>query len=488
MQLFFAGSSRFAKIRVYVAGLSVVLAAMLVTVWAAEKSKSSKSKSRKTASAKAPSAKTKSTDETSKQPKELSPAFSAAKDTAPERIFLTLTAQPATAQAVSWRMRPTSRTVQAAILPAPAGPIKADAATTVAAEIERLVYGNGETLFHASVEFRNLKPATLYAYRVGDGKVWSEWNHFRTASNNTAPFRFIYLGDVQNGILSEASRVLRDAVLKAPDARFIVHAGDLVTDPFDDQLWYEWYAAPGWVYRSVPSLPVPGNHDVGNKGADKVWRPQFCLPLNGPAGMEELAYWVDYQGVRFVAFDGNSYSSETQIAWLEKVLANNPCAWTIVVMHQPVYSTGNDRDSTRRRELLMPLFDKYGVDLVLQGHDHTYGRTPKIRANRIVEPAEAGTIYAVSVVGTKMYKINPESRPFMARLAGNVQLFQVVSVSDQALTYEAYSADGKLFDAFELQRTGPKRTRLIDRAPKDEHPRESDFWTEKDAEKDRRRD
>lgn len=412
------------------------------------------------------------------RPDKLSKVFSAADDMAPERVFLALTAEPATSQAVSWRTWPTSNTLQAQIIASPGGPIKESEADVVKAVVESIVYGNGQMMYHAGVVFEDLKPSTRYAYRVGDGKTWSEWNHFRTADKKPTPFRFIYMGDQQNNIKSQWSRVIRDAMLKAPDARFIVNAGDLVNDPLVDQQWYEWYDGAGWIYRVIPSILTPGNHDVHASGIDDVWRPQFVLPPNGPSGREELSYFVDYQGVRFISFDGNSFDDEAQLEWLEKTLADNPRAWTIFVTHQPFYSTGNKRDSTERRELIVPLFERYGVDLVLQGHDHTYGRTAKIHSGQIVKPDEPGVVYISSVSGPKMYRLNRRNRPFMARMAGYHQLFQVLAVNGDTLSYEAYTADGKLFDAFEISKTDLGETRLIDRAPKDEHPREEDFYNE----------
>jgi 3',5'-cyclic AMP phosphodiesterase CpdA len=416
---------------------------------------------------------------TTNTPKALSKVFGAADDASPEHLLLTLTAQPATSQAVSWRTRPTTNRLRAEILRAPAGPIDEKMAASVPAIVEPVIYGGGQTMLHAAVEFTNLQPATLYAYRAGDGKAWSEWNQFRTAEAQPQPFRFLYIGDLQSGIRAHGSRVLRAAVLTAPDARFIVHAGDLVTDPLNDQLWFEWYAAAGWIYRMIPSFPTPGNHDLGNKATDKTWRPQFALPRNGPPGQEELSFYTDYQGVRLVSLNGNAYDDAAQLKWLESVLRVAPDTWKIVVMHQPVYSTGQKRDSSARRKILMPIFDQCGVDLVLQGHDHTYGRTGKIRAEQTVSPAAPGVVYATSVSGSKMYKLNPTNRVFMARLAANVQLFQVLSVSRDALGYEACTADRELFDAFELRRNGSNPTTLIDRAPKDANPREEDFYFHK---------
>ena len=187
--------------------------------------------------------------------------------------------------------------------------------------------------------------------------------------------------------------------------------------------------------------------------------------------------------MRLISLNGEAYDDKTQLKWFEKVLSDNPCAWTVVVTHKPLYSTGKDRDSTKRRDLLMPIYDKHGVDLVLQGHDHSYGRTPKIRSGQIVKSEEPGVVYATSVSGPKMYELNRTDRPFMARMAGNLQLFQVVSVTEASLNYNAYTADGRLFDSFDLQKIGPKATKLIDCAPKDEHPREEDFFDESKAAK-----
>ena len=45
-------------------------------------------------------------------------------------------------------------------------------------------------------------------YRVGDGVNWSEWFHFRTASDRPEPFSFIYFGDAQTDLKSLWSRVI----------------------------------------------------------------------------------------------------------------------------------------------------------------------------------------------------------------------------------------------------------------------------------------
>jgi len=89
---------------------------------------------------------------------------------------------------------------------------------------------------------------------------------------------------------------------------------------------------------------------------------------------------------------------------LEPVLKNNPNHWTIIFQHQGMYSMAHKRNYVKMREMLLPLYDKYHVDLVLQGHDHLYARSKKLAGGNIVAADAPGTIYMISVSGPKMYE------------------------------------------------------------------------------------
>src|SRR5690606_18410768 len=91
---------------------------------------------------------------------------------------------------------------------------------------------------------------------------------------------------------------------------------------------------------------------------------------------------------------------------------------------------------------------KYKVDLVLQGHDHTYGRGTNIPGGVIQKDRNSGTMYVVSVSGPKMYDLTTSR--WMDRAASNTQLYQLISIEGNRLSYEAYTATGKLYDAFDL--------------------------------------
>ena len=403
----------------------------------------------------------------------------------PDRIILGWTGDPATTQAVTWRTVAPARSPQAQIAPVEASRDFVAAATATPAETMPVV-ADGKTVYHYEADFQGLSPDTPYSYRVGDGAGWSEWNEFRTASAKPERFRFIYMGDVQHEISSLWSRTVRMAYRYAPDARFILYAGDIVEAGCEDSLWGEWCYAQGFIPRMIPILSAPGNHDIirpDNDLNDKaetevptLWHAHLALPRNGPKNvplLDEETYYVDYQCVRIISLDSNLYDDEgshaaqrpearqPQLAWFEEVLQSAGSRWIIVVHHHPIFSVGRKRDNAELRQALEPLYDKYHVDLVLQGHDHHYGRTQKIREAKIVAPDDYGTIYAVSVSGPKAYTKNPEFESLMAVTRGKTQMFQIIDVDETRLAYEAYSVTGERVDAFELRRNPGKPTSYV---------------------------
>ena len=384
----------------------------------------------------------------------------------PDRIVLTWEADPTTTQAVTWRTDSTVTEALAEIAIADADPRFRDNALVVPAVTTPLRTESGLAHYHTA-SLTALKPNTLYAYRVGDGKDhWSEWNHFRTAGEEPEPFRFIYVGDAQNEVFSMWSRAIREAYSEAPRARFIIHAGDLVNRAHRDLEWHEWFEAGGWIHSRVPSIPVPGNHEYDPfPGTDKdtlaiQWQPQFALPRHANPLLDETTYTLDFQGVRLIGLN-SSRAIDEQAAWLDSVLVNNPHTWTVITFHHPIFSAAQGRDNARLRERWKPIFDKHNVDLVLQGHDHAYGRGHNVPSGTQAYDNEAGTVYVVSVSGPKMYRI-PEDATWRDRAGENVQLFQVIDVSPDLLTYKAMTVTGELYDSFQIVRGADGVKRFLD--------------------------
>ncbi|WP_407318073.1 metallophosphoesterase family protein [Isoptericola halotolerans] len=380
----------------------------------------------------------------------------------PERVTLTPTETPATSQTITWR---TAEDTDAVVqhIPASGG----EATTTTGTGTGRA--GGG---YHHRADLAGLEPATDYRYRVGDGETWSAWYPLTTAGQAGEPFRFLSFGDVQNDITAGAAPVVRAAYEAVPDARVAVHAGDLINHADDDAEWDEWFAAQGDGAASVNHVTAIGNHEYDDWDISTVWNKQFPGAGNGPgdSDLDDTVWYTDYQGVRFVTLNSNYTNApwfdvkdwmEDQEAWLEDVLADNPNEWTVVAFHQPVFANSEGRSGAVVRRFWLDVFEEHDVDLVLQGHDHSYGRGG-LRTNETSRAGvTTGPVYVVSVTGPKMY----EPTPFDWNLGGarvrtqlgDTQTYQVVSVESDLLTYEARTADGTVVDAFEIDTSGAEK-------------------------------
>jgi len=101
----------------------------------------------------------------------------------------------------------------------------------------------------------------------------------------------------------------------------------------------------------------------------------------------------------------------------------------------------------------------------LQGHDHAYGRglVQNTTSGTNQRDKVSGTMYVVSVSGPKMYEIGEGT--WMQRKAGSTQLFQIITVKGNTLSFEAHTAKGELYDAFDLIKKSRQGNVLINRIP-----------------------
>ncbi|WP_116248335.1 metallophosphoesterase family protein [Nocardiopsis sp. FIRDI 009] len=384
--------------------------------------------------------------------------------TAPERVILVPTADPSTSQTVTWRSDGSGSPVLE-IAPA-ASP---DQVTTVDGAQTDEVGG----VFHA-VTADGLAPDTDYRYRVGDGAVFSPWRTFTTASEGADPFTFLYFGDVQNGISTGGAAVARAALAAEPEAELAVHAGDLVNDANSESEWTEWFGAFGAeATGTMNHVTTAGNHEYALLSLSDYWRPQFPTPGNGASSwgrhLPDTTYYTDYQGVRFIVLNSNYRQAapigsriwtDIQRGWLEDVLADNPHPWTVVTFHHPVFSNSPTRDNGILRDAWLDTFEEYDVDLVLQGHDHSYGRG-NVAANGTDDPrVQTGPVYTVAVTGTKMYDIAEDNwtdngAEVRVQLA-DTPTYQAVEVDGDTLRYTARTPDGTVVDSFTIDKSDGK--------------------------------
>lgn len=304
-----------------------------------------------------------------------------------------------------------------------------------------------------------LSPSTAYGYRplVG-GVAAAPQATFRTSpATGTGGVTFIAFGD--SGVGSAEQRQLA-SLMAADTFDLVLHAGDIAygTSTGTGDASYATYQS--WlfdVYRwfaTVPFMPVEGNHDSRPSNNDgRAYLDLFVLPANGAsAGYPDHAeryYSFDYGPVHFVALDTEFTFQDTarrseQLAWLEADLTSTAQPWKIVYFHRSPFSSGGEHGSDLAvRSGFSPVFERYGVDLVVSAHEHDYERTIPIK-----QSATAGDRAVTYVVtgggGGPLY---PSGTSAWTAYSASRHGYTKVKVDGCILTLQQIGLDGAAFDS-----------------------------------------
>jgi hypothetical protein len=334
------------------------------------------------------------------------------------------------------------------------------------------------------VTLTGLVDSASYVYRVGNGKNWSD--SYPLSTRDQRSFGFFVVGDPQIGAKSTGSKTLEsdasgwaDTLTKAtstyPKASFLVSLGDEVNDynKLETQdAEYRAYFDPAGL-KSLPVATVDGNHDfqMGEYYGFHYDQPNLSSSCGTSYG-NDGDYWFVYGQALFMMLNSNTESVATHDLFIRDVVAKNPGAkWRIVAFHHSIYSEAdhvNDPDVVDRRTNYAPIMDRYKIDLVLQGHDHSYTRTfqmlgGKPQKDQAASAEEAavdpiGTLYLTfnSGSGSKFYDWkDQEPEIFSAvRWQGKVPSFGYFEISGGSLKLNVYRTDDmSLVDSCSIRKT-----------------------------------
>nr|WP_083390807.1 metallophosphoesterase family protein [Parafrankia soli] len=326
-------------------------------------------------------------------------------------VHLAFGADPATSMVVSWITREPVVRPLARVVTGTAEAVREVGAGT--RSYTDAVTGWEIYAHHALLD--ELAPDTEYTYEItyqttAAGVVREVGRaSFRTAPRGRAAFTFACFGDhgtdaSDNPFGTPASSALVAGVERV-DPLFTLVDGDLAYSNVSDvppRAWADWFAMISTSAARRPWMPSVGNHETerGNGALGlAAYQTYFQPPDNGEEPyLAGLWYAFTVGGVRFVVLSGDDvcyqdagrvylhgYSSGRQTAWLERQLAearaDQAVDWIIVVLHQAAVSTAEFHNGADLglREAWLPLFDQYGVDLVISGHEHHYERTHPLR-------------------------------------------------------------------------------------------------------------
>ena len=317
----------------------------------------------------------------------------------------------------------------------------------VEANGEVFVSRSGKAAYYVA-RLRELKVGNTYRYRVCTGGKKSEWYEFHLPSKDEHEMAFIYMGDIQDSIGGIANQCLREAFRKNPDAEFFVCGGDLTERP-TDAYWGETFASLDSIGQAVPVLTVTGNHDY-LKGVICQLERRFSLIhsyyLDSMIG-ENQVFTVRYKDIHIFCLDSNRepFYLWTQRQWLKDQLTESDAKWKIVVLHHPLYSVRGEMNNLIQRWMFDDLIQEYGVNVVLQGHEHAYARRTG-KNDKVVQHTD-WPIYIISHCSPKGYRINPPEGRF-DKIEKDIRTYQKVRISCDTLFLTTYDAvKGTLIDS-----------------------------------------
>lgn len=228
------------------------------------------------------------------------------------------------------------------------------------------------------VEITNLEKNTSYIYRINKGNnVYSEVYSFTTAKGDDSDTSFMAVADthyyISNGQSSGSEicdTMIDNAINLNPNISFILEAGDIVDKGGNADIWDMMFSIRT-AYNKLPVIGAPGNHEYYIKdtgmGDASYFAAHSAANYNGPTGKVGSSSYFVHNNTLFIMIDNvvGNYSIE-QRAWLEHVLQNVEAKFVVCTMHIPIFYEDGERD-----EAMMGVFEKYSVDVVLNGHYHS---------------------------------------------------------------------------------------------------------------------
>lgn len=268
---------------------------------------------------------------------------------------------------------------------------------------------SGTEVFTHHAAMDGLRPASAYVYEVLHDGAAPLAGSFTTGPRGRAPFRFTSFGDqatpvAGDGLASPYAGYVVDQV-ESVEPLFHLLNGDLCyanISPDRPRAWADFFTNNMRSARYRPWMPAAGNHEneLGNGPYGfGAYQTRFFLPDNHEqVTFRGLWYAFTVGSVRVISINNDDvcyqdggdsyirgYSDGAQRRWLEQALAaarSDPHVdWVVVCSHQVVISSAHNFNGCDRgiREEFVPLFDRYGVDLVVAGHEHHYERTYPLR-------------------------------------------------------------------------------------------------------------
>lgn len=333
------------------------------------------------------------------------------------------------------------------------------------------------------VLLEGLTPGASYQYRVGSEGNWSDIGTFTMEREEELEYEFLYLTDSQGGN-SHDYEVWADTLKQAkgdyPNAKFMIMTGDQVDAGSLESQWLDYFGKPQDTLMHLPIMAAVGNHEgpYNDNYYHHFYYPNDSIDDPLPPGS---VYSFDYGEAHFMVLNTMDMgwdqrqrdSFKQQIEWLRREVAETDKKWKVVAFHKAIYSVGGHSDEAEiyeLRDMLYPVFDELGIDVVLQGHDHTYMRSHQMYGDKPITDLNldkngnpvnpGGTMYIVNnASGTKYYDVNQGIDKSYAAYFEQRKLpvYSGIKMTKDSFTIDSYrGGEERPFDSYTIVRTDEK--------------------------------
>lgn len=310
-----------------------------------------------------------------------------------------------------------------------------------------------------------------YYYTCGDDENRSKVFSFSTQEEGCTSFKFIVIADHQVGDpwerpdYSVVKNLLKKALERDDNIRFILTAGDNCDDGQNELQWNGMFSGLEGIVESIPYMMTTGNHD--NRGFEQYLpKPKgkfyldhadffdeqfkFSYPLNGPQGFETENYSFDYGNAHFCIMGINEPQAVSD--WAYDDIKNSTAVWKIGAYHFPIYPAIPEGQNDDGYPWLRKAVES--LDIIFEGHEHSFARTYPIRGDAMYEKPSEGTVHYQCGSGSGGRHANERKvwhTAFYTQEEG-APIYAVAQVNGSTITVDTVLDDGRVADRFVIDK------------------------------------
>ncbi len=320
-----------------------------------------------------------------------------------------------------------------------------------------------------------LKPGTKYNYTIGSENIRSDVFSFETEQENLTKFKFLIISDHQKNSpwespdYSVVTNLIKSALEKHPDVKFIFTAGDNCDNGQNELQWNGMFMGLKGIIESIPYMQTTGNHDnrgyicylpepVGKFYLDHAdyFDSQFehSYPCNGPEGYKTENYSFDYGNAHFTVIGINA--PQEVAPWAYDDIHSSDKTWKLGAYHFPIYPVMPEGQNDDAYPWLRRPIEQGRLDILFAGHEHSFARTYPMKNDEMFDRPSQGVVhYIMGNSGRSIYCSNARKIWHSAFYSQEepVAMISVAEIDGEKLTITAMLDDGRTADVFVLDKS-----------------------------------